>query len=102
MRCPRPYRPDSTDESAPTPRHIAAPSCVWIRTFAREAAAAAVGRTHDTTKTTAAAEFRSLRTANRRTAEARARSCPCSGLALFGVRTTREAVLAHLRQHRAD
>ena len=37
----------------------------------------------------AAAEFLSLRTANRRIAEARA---------LFGVRTTREAVLAYLRQ----
>lgn len=45
----------------------------------------------DTIAAAAAAEFLSLRTANRRIAEARA---------LFGVRTTREAVLAYLRQHR--
>ncbi|MCA2214953.1 LuxR family transcriptional regulator [Jidongwangia harbinensis] len=45
----------------------------------------------DTIAAAAAAEFLSLRTANRRIAEARA---------LFGVRTTREAVLAYLR-HRA-
>lgn len=41
----------------------------------------------------AAAEYLSLRTANRRIAEARA---------LFGVRTTREAVLAYLRQRAPD
>ena len=46
----------------------------------------------DTIAAAAAAEFLSLRTANRRIAEARA---------LFGVRTTREAVLAYLRQRRA-
>ena len=45
----------------------------------------------DTIAAAAAAEFLSLRTANRRIAEARAR---------FGVRTTREAVLAYLRQRR--
>jgi hypothetical protein len=43
----------------------------------------------DTIAAAAAAEFLSLRTANRRIAEART---------LFGVRTTREAVLAYLRQ----
>jgi DNA-binding NarL/FixJ family response regulator len=43
----------------------------------------------DTIAAAAAAEFLSLRTANRRIAEARA---------IFGVRTTREAVLAYLRQ----
>ena len=43
----------------------------------------------DTIAAAAAAEFLSLRTANRRIAEARA---------LLGVRTTREAVLAYLRQ----
>jgi DNA-binding CsgD family transcriptional regulator len=43
----------------------------------------------DTIAAAAAAEFLSLRTANRRIAEARA---------MFGVRTTREAVLAYLRQ----
>jgi DNA-binding CsgD family transcriptional regulator len=47
----------------------------------------------DTIASAAAAEFLSLRTANRRIAEARA---------LFGVRTTREAVLAYLRQRRAE
>ena len=47
----------------------------------------------DTIAAAAAAEFLSLRTANRRIAEARA---------LFGVRTTREAVLAYLRQRRND
>jgi DNA-binding CsgD family transcriptional regulator len=47
----------------------------------------------DTIAAAAAAEFLSLRTANRRIAEARA---------LFGVRTTREAVLAYLRQRRTD
>jgi DNA-binding CsgD family transcriptional regulator len=47
----------------------------------------------DTIAAAAAAEFLSLRTANRRIAEARA---------LFGVRTTREAVLAYLRQRRGD
>jgi DNA-binding CsgD family transcriptional regulator len=46
----------------------------------------------DTIAAAAAAEFLSLRTANRRIAEARA---------LFGVRTTREAVLAYLRQRRS-
>ena len=46
----------------------------------------------DTIAAAAAAEFLSLRTANRRIAEARA---------LLGVRTTREAVLAYL-QHRTD
>ena len=45
----------------------------------------------DTIAAAAAAEFLSLRTANRRIAESRA---------LFGVRTTREAVLAYLRQRR--
>jgi DNA-binding NarL/FixJ family response regulator len=45
----------------------------------------------DTIAAAAAAEFLSLRTANRRIAEARA---------LFGVRTTREAVLAYLRQRK--
>ena len=45
----------------------------------------------DTIAAAAAAEFLSLRTANRRITEARA---------LFGVRTTREAVLAYLRQRR--
>ena len=43
----------------------------------------------DTIAAAAAAEYLSLRTANRRIAEARA---------MFGVRTTREAVLAYLRQ----
>jgi DNA-binding NarL/FixJ family response regulator len=47
----------------------------------------------DTIAAAAAAEFLSLRTANRRIAEARA---------LFGVRTTREAVLAYLRQRRVE
>lgn len=47
----------------------------------------------DTIAAAAAAEFLSLRTANRRIAEARA---------LFGVRTTREAVLAYLRQRRTS
>jgi antitoxin (DNA-binding transcriptional repressor) of toxin-antitoxin stability system len=47
----------------------------------------------DTIAAAAAAEFLSLRTANRRIAEARA---------LFGVRTTREAVLAYLRQRTPD
>ena len=47
----------------------------------------------DTIAAAAAAEFLSLRTANRRIAEARA---------LYGVRTTREAVLAYLRQRRAE
>ena len=47
----------------------------------------------DTIAAAAAAEFLSLRTANRRIAEARA---------VFGVRTTREAVLAYLRQRRPD
>jgi hypothetical protein len=49
--------------------------------------------TGDTIAAAAAAEFLSLRTANRRIAEARA---------LFGVRTTREAVLAYLRQRHTD
>ena len=47
----------------------------------------------DTIAAAAAAEFLSLRTANRRIAEARA---------MFGVRTTREAVLAYLRQRGAQ
>jgi DNA-binding NarL/FixJ family response regulator len=47
----------------------------------------------DTIAAAAAAEFLSLRTANRRIAEARA---------LFGVRTTREAVLAYLRQRQNE
>jgi hypothetical protein len=47
----------------------------------------------DTIAAAAAAEFLSLRTANRRIAEARA---------LFGVRTTREAVLAYLRQRTGE
>jgi hypothetical protein len=47
----------------------------------------------DTIAAAAAAEFLSLRTANRRIAEARA---------LFGVRTTREAVLAYLRHRRTE
>jgi DNA-binding NarL/FixJ family response regulator len=47
----------------------------------------------DTIAAAAAAEFLSLRTANRRIAEART---------LFGVRTTREAVLAYLRQRTPD
>ncbi|GAB1691774.1 LuxR family transcriptional regulator [Krasilnikovia sp. M28-CT-15] len=47
----------------------------------------------ETIAAAAAAEYLSLRTANRRIAEARA---------LFGVRTTREAVLAYLRQRRDD
>jgi DNA-binding CsgD family transcriptional regulator len=47
----------------------------------------------DTIAAAAAAEFLSLRTANRRIAEART---------LFGVRTTREAVLAYLRQRQPD
>jgi hypothetical protein len=47
----------------------------------------------DTIAAAAAAEFLSLRTANRRIAEARA---------VFGVRTTREAVLAYLRQRNPD
>jgi hypothetical protein len=46
----------------------------------------------DTIAAAAAAEFLSLRTANRRIAEARA---------MFGVRTTREAVLAYVRQRGA-
>jgi DNA-binding NarL/FixJ family response regulator len=49
--------------------------------------------TGDTIAAAAAAEFLSLRTANRRIAEARA---------LFGVRTTREAVLAYVRQRRNE
>ncbi len=47
----------------------------------------------DTIAAAAAAEFLSLRTANRRIAEARAQ---------LGVRSTREAVLAYLRQRRGD
>jgi DNA-binding CsgD family transcriptional regulator len=47
----------------------------------------------DTIAAAAAAEYLSLRTANRRIAEARA---------LFGVRTTREAVLAYLRQRQPE
>jgi hypothetical protein len=47
----------------------------------------------ETIAAAAAAEFLSLRTANRRIAEARA---------LFGVHTTREAVLAYLRQRKPD
>jgi DNA-binding CsgD family transcriptional regulator len=47
----------------------------------------------DTIAAAAAAEFLSLRTANRRIAEARS---------MFGVRTTREAVLAYLRQRRSE
>jgi hypothetical protein len=47
----------------------------------------------DTIAAAAAAEYLSLRTANRRIAEARA---------MFGVRTTREAVLAYLRQRSKD
>jgi DNA-binding NarL/FixJ family response regulator len=47
----------------------------------------------DTIAAAAAAEFLSLRTANRRIAEART---------LLGVRTTREAVLAYLRQRRPE
>ena len=47
----------------------------------------------DTIAAAAAAEYLSLRTANRRIAEARA---------IFGVRTTREAVLAYLRQRARD
>ncbi|GAA2691526.1 MULTISPECIES: LuxR family transcriptional regulator [Actinoplanes] len=47
----------------------------------------------DTIAAAAAAEFLSLRTANRRIAEART---------LFGVRTTREAVLAYLRQRQPE
>ncbi len=47
----------------------------------------------DTIAAAAAAEFLSLRTANRRIAEARAQ---------FGVRTTREAVLAYLRQRQHE
>jgi hypothetical protein len=47
----------------------------------------------DTIAAAASAEFLSLRTANRRIAEARA---------LFGVRTTREAVLAYLRQRNPE
>lgn len=45
----------------------------------------------ETIAAAAAAEFLSLRTANRRIAQARE---------LLGVRTTREAVLAYLQQHR--
>ncbi len=60
----------------------------------REAIAEAVAEAlADAIAAAAAAEFLSLRTANRRIAEARA---------LFGVRTTREAVLAYLRQRRAE
>lgn len=47
----------------------------------------------DTIAAAAAAEYLSLRTANRRIAEARA---------LLGVRTTREAVLAYLRHRRTE
>jgi DNA-binding CsgD family transcriptional regulator len=47
----------------------------------------------DTIAAAAAAEFLSLRTANRRIAESRT---------LLGVRTTREAVLAYLRQRRPE
>lgn len=47
----------------------------------------------ETIAAAAAAEFLSLRTANRRIAQARQ---------TLGVRTTREAVLAYLRQRRAD
>jgi hypothetical protein len=47
----------------------------------------------ETIATAAAAEFLSLRTANRRIAQARSQ---------LGVRTTREAVLAFLRQRRPD
>ena len=46
----------------------------------------------ETIAAAAAAEFLSLRTANRRIAQARE---------ALGVRTTREAVLAYLRQRRA-
>lgn len=47
----------------------------------------------ETIAAAAAAEYLSLRTANRRIAQARA---------LLGVRTTREAVLAYLRQRRGE
>lgn len=47
----------------------------------------------ETIAAAAAAEFLSLRTANRRIAQARE---------LFGVRTTREAVVVYLRQRRGD
>src|SRR5690606_26467721 len=47
----------------------------------------------ETIAAAAAAEFLSLRTANRRIAQARE---------VLGVRTTREAVLAYLRQRRED
>jgi DNA-binding NarL/FixJ family response regulator len=47
----------------------------------------------ETIAAAAAAEFLSLRTANRRIAQARA---------VLGVRTTREAVLAYLRQRRPE
>ena len=47
----------------------------------------------ETIATAAAAEYLSLRTANRRIAQARAS---------LGVRTTREAVLVFIQQRRAD
>jgi hypothetical protein len=47
----------------------------------------------ETIATAAAAEYLSLRTANRRIAQARSQ---------LGVRTTREAVLVYLKQRRAD
>ena len=47
----------------------------------------------ETIATAAAAEYLSLRTANRRIAQARSQ---------LGVRTTREAVLVFLRQRRPD
>lgn len=71
---------DATDDATATADLLAEQRALLDRLAAGDTIAAA-----------AAAEFLSLRTANRRIAEARA---------LFGVRTTREAVLAYLRQRR--
>ena len=70
-----------TDHAAPGTAHLADEQRALLERLAAG----------DTIAAAAAAEFLSLRTANRRIAEART---------LFGVRTTREAVLAYLRQRR--
>jgi hypothetical protein len=78
------YRdPDAGAESDPGP--VAAPLIPEQRALLERLA------NGETIAAAAAAEFLSLRTANRRIAQARA---------ALGVRTTREAVLAYLRQRR--
>lgn len=72
---------ETTDVAAPTGPHLAPEQRALLDRLANGETIAAA----------AAAEFLSLRTANRRIAEARE---------LFGVRTTREAVLAYLRLRR--